>query len=155
MKKRFIVCILSLSLFVVSGCAKKDSTLPPTAETNVETGESEITPSVFFTQGAQTNDEEIPWNYKIDPEQNKINIEWLEWIEVEVGDSIELHQKFIVHTAGLLTFSQSDSEIEFSYLDEEDVEVSKTFEILSDSIVQDEENRRYEWLRPFDNSKEL
>lgn len=149
MKNKFVFCILTVSLFMVSGCAKKDSTLAPDAETTVKIDESEIKPSIFFTQGAQTNDEEIPWNYKIDPEQNKIDVEWLEWIEVEVGDSIELHQNFIVHTTELLTFSQSDSEIEFSYLDEEDVEVNKTFEILSDSIVQYEENQRYEWLRPF------
>lgn len=144
MKNKFILCILSVSLFMVSGCDKKDSTLPPKAETNVETEETE--PLIYFTQGAQTNDEEIPWTYNIDPAEDTIDVEWVEWIKSETDFGLEVEQTFRVRTMDLLTFNQSDEVTEFSYLDEEDTEVKKEFEVLSNAIVQDENNKRYEWL---------
>lgn len=149
MRNKLIVGIIILTLFWTSGCAKRDNTLAPTEEENIETQEIETEPSIYFTQGAQTNDETIPWNYKIDPEQNMIDIEWMEWIETETDFGLEAEQTFRIHTTDLLTFNQSDSSIVFSYLDEEGTEVEKNFEILSDTIVKDENNKRYEWLRPF------
>lgn len=146
MKNKVITCIVVVSLSVLSGCAKKDNTLPPIPTVNVEMQENEDAPILYFTQGVQSNDEELPWNYTINPGEKTIEVEWVEWIETETDAGLVAEQTFRVHTTDLFDFEQSDSIITFSYLDEEAIETDKKFDILSDSIVKDENNTRYEWL---------
>lgn len=145
MKNKIYAYLLIVSLFMVSGCAKRDSTLPPAEESAVEAEDQESESLIYITQGAQTNDEEIPVSYTLDPEKKTIVVDHVEWIETETDMGLVAEQTFNVHTTDLLTFSQSDSLIAFSYLDEDDREIEKQFEILSDSIVKDENEKRYEW----------
>lgn len=145
MKNQFFTILLTVSLFAVSGCAKKDSSLPPTDESTVERDEKESNPLIYITQGSQSNDEEIPVSYTIDSVEKSIIVNHVEWIETETDMGLVAEQTFNVHTTDLLTFNQSDSLIEFGYKDEDNTEVDKQFEILSESVVKDENNKRYQW----------
>ena len=147
MKNTFYAYLLIVSLFMVSGCAKKDNTLPPADESTVETEKGEEEPLIYITQGAQSNDEEIPISYTIDPTERSLIVDHVEWIETETDMGLVAEKTFNIHTTDLLTFSETDSLIAFSYLDENDTEIEKQFEILSESIVKDENEKRYEWHR--------
>lgn len=144
MRNKFVITLVVLS-FLVSGCAKKDESLSAPSGSKIETPATGAKTPIYLRQGAQTNNEKIPWIYIIDPDKKTIEMEWVEWIEIEKDGWIEAEQTSRVHATDLLTFNQSDEAVVFSYLDEDGIEVEKTFEILSDSVVKDEQNQRYEW----------
>lgn len=126
MKKRFIWTLLILSFFI-SACAKKEGPTPSVAGPEIEG-------PIFFNKGAQSHDDTIPESYSIYPESMKVEIVW-GGFEKEDWEP---------ETYELVFFDESDSHVEFTYLKENDKEINKRFEFLSESIAKDESNKRYE-----------
>ena len=145
MKSKMLILLIVAIVFGLSACAKRDHSLRPAEESTVKIAKDQEEPILYLTQGAQTNDEKIPVSYTIDQAEKEILVNHVEWVETETDLGFETVQTFREHTTDLLTFNQSDSAIEFSYVDEEGTEIEKRFEILSESIVKDENEKRYEW----------
>lgn len=138
MKKKSGFFTMIMTLFLITACAKVEEAADPSGEVEdkeemVEESVEEEIPITFY-RGAQFYDEEKPEIYQIYPEQAKVDIRW--------GRNSE--EAWEPDRYELVSFNESDSFIEFTYLDEEEKEVNKKFEILSDSIVEDEDNNRYE-----------
>lgn len=110
----------------MSACAKKEEAPP--------VGGPEIEGPIFFQKGAQSHDDTIPESYSIYSESKKVEIVWGGFEE----------EDWEPETYELVFFNKSDSHVEFTYLNEEDEEINKRFEFLSDSIAKDENNKRYE-----------
>lgn len=127
MKRKFMISMLIFSLFFISACAKKE------AEQSAVSG-LEIEGPIFFQKGNQSTDDTIPESYDIYPKSKKVEIVWGGFEEEDWEP--EIYE--------LLSFSESDSHVEFTYLNEEDEEIKKRFEFLSESIAKDENNQRYE-----------
>lgn len=138
MKKILKRLALIISILLITACAKVEEPDDSVegqddVEEVIEETDSEEIPITFY-RGAQFYDEEKPEMYRIYPEGDKLEIVW--------GRDSE--EAWNPDRYELISFSESDSYIEITYLDEEEKEVTKKFKILSDSIVEDEDNNRYE-----------
>lgn len=89
--------------------------------------------SVFITQEGGEIDSSVPRSYGIFPEANQVSVYW--------GDVSKSYD------TDLLTFTFNDESIEMSYQDKEKESHTKTFTILSDSVVQDETGKEYQWFK--------
>lgn len=127
MRKKLRILILTFSLFFISACAKKETEHPPVSGLEIEG-------PIFFEKGGQSSDETLPESYSIYPENNEVEIVWGGFEE----------EDWEPETYKLISFSESDSHVEFTYLNEDDEEINKRFEFLSESIAKDENNRRFE-----------
>lgn len=140
MKNKLVLFVLTVSFFA-SACAKREIQETPATETtsdeNNQAVYTETERRITFIQGFQGDYEDLPWSYTIDPGKNQV-----EMIDHEEGITYGFDGE--VYQTELLSFSESDAEVKFSYLDAEGEVIEKTFEILSDRIVKDENNRRYE-----------
>lgn len=111
----------------MSACAKKE-------EQTLSVAGPEIEGPIFFNKGAQSQDDTIPESYSIYSDSEKVEIVW-GGFEKEDWEP---------ETYELVFFNESDSHVEFTYLNEDEEEINKRFEFLSDSIAKDENNKRYE-----------
>ncbi len=92
----------------------------------------ETSKQLFIYQEGADFDTSIPLGYQLYPTTDQIIIIWNE------GEKS--------HSTDLLVFEEDDNTIEFRYLNEADENVTKTFKILSDSLIVDEVNREYQWF---------
>lgn len=136
MRKRWQSLIALFSIFLLAGCAKRIAQDELVNEVEIGTEiESSTERPRFIYAGVQGSDETGFLSYNLYPTKNEIDIEL-------VGDT---EADWRTYTAELVSFSESDDGLEFTYLNEEGKAVEKSFKILSQSIVIDEENNRYEW----------
>lgn len=86
-------------------------------------------------------DEKLPHYYTIDIEEKTVQTEFLR----------ESEEESFSHEAELLDYSQIEGTFTFTYVEHFDEEVTKTFEILSESIAKDTDNNlRYTWGQNFE-----
>lgn len=114
-KNKSIFIIAIITLFILSGCSKK-----------------EMEPNLFIYQNGGEVDSSVPLAYGVFPESDQVRVVWK-----ENSDSYDTN---------LLTFKLNDAFIEMSYQDKEKKKHTQTFEILSNSVVQDEAGREYQWF---------
>lgn len=138
MKKRLKGLSLLFILLLITACAKVEEPDELAEEEDkeeevLEEADNEEIPITFY-RGAQSSDETEPEMYRIYPDGDKLEIVW-------GRDSKEAWDP---DRYKLIFFNETDSYIEFTYLDGEEKEVNKKFKFLSDSIVEDEYNNRYE-----------
>lgn len=136
MRNKWRVLLVLFSLSLLTGCAKrvaKDESL----DAGKEVVQEEISSDKprFIYSGVQGSDETGIVSYYLLPKENEVEVEY-------VGDAEE---DWWTYTAELVSFTDLTDGVEFVYIDEEGEEVRKKFEILSESIVIDEEMNRYEW----------
>lgn len=86
--------------------------------------------NIFIYQEGADYDTTVPLAYSLYPKSKQISIIWNE------GDQS--------YSTALVTFEETDTQIEFVYRGKNKVDVKKTFDRLSDTVVQDEENREYQ-----------
>lgn len=87
---------------------------------------------LFIYQEGADFDTSIPLGYQLYPTTDQIIIIWNE------GEKS--------YSTDLLVFEEDETTIEFRYLNEADENITKTFEILPDSVIVDEANKEYQWL---------
>lgn len=90
-------------------------------------------PNLFIYQNGEEVDTSVPLAYGVFPESNHLRVVWK-----EESDS---------YYTDLLTFKSDAESIEISYQDTQKKEHTQIFKIVSDSIVQDEVGREYQWFR--------
>lgn len=136
MKNKKMYFLLLIGVLFISGCAKRITQNEPEEVIKVENeARSNTERPRFIHAGIQGSDENGIYSYYIIPEENEVEIEL-------VGDTEE---DWRIYSSELISFSESDEGLEFTYLNEEGEEIEKNFDILSESIVIDEEKNRYEW----------
>lgn len=99
--------------------------------------QKEQNPNLFIYQEGEEIDSSAPLAYGIFPEGNQLRVVW-----GNVSKSYD---------TDLLTFTFSDESIEMSYQDKEKETHTQTFTILSDSVVQDETGKNYQWFKDQEN----
>lgn len=92
----------------------------------------EVSKQLFIYQEGANFDTSIPLGYQLYPTTDQVNVIWNE------GEKS--------HTTKLLTFEEDDTTVEFRYSNKMDQDITKTFEILSDSVILDETGREYQWF---------
>lgn len=138
MKMKWRLFTSLVSLFLLAGCANRMVQDESESDAGVElaTDEEILTDRPrFIYAGEQGSDETGVLSYYLLPDKNQVEVEY-------VGDTEE---DWWTYPAKLVFFTDLDEGVEFVYIDEEGEEVAKKFEILSESIVIDEEKNRYEW----------
>ncbi len=86
--------------------------------------------NIFIYQEGADYDTTVPLAYSLYPKSKQVTIIWNE------GDRSYL--------TDLVTFEETDTQIEFVYRGKDKVDVKKTFDRLSDTVVQDEKNIEYQ-----------
>lgn len=136
MQKKGRMLLVFFSLFLLTGCAKRMAQDDSADEVDVAVQEetSDKKPR-FIYSGTQGSDETGVISYYLLPKKNQVEVEY-------VGDTEE---DWWTYTTELVSFTDLANGVKFVYIDEDGQEVTKSFEILSESIVIDEEKNRYEW----------
>lgn len=88
--------------------------------------------NIFIYQNGEKVDASVPLAYAVFPESNQLKVVW--------------NEDFSSYDTKLLTFKSDDEFIEISYQNKEQKKQTQIFEILSDSLLQDEVGREYQWF---------
>ena len=88
--------------------------------------------NIFIYQNGEKVDTSVPLAYAVFPESNQLKVVW--------------NEDFSSYDTKLLTFKSDDEFIEISYQNKEQKKQTQIFEILSDSLLQDEVGREYQWF---------
>lgn len=118
-KSKFSLLFMMLSLLFIAGCVSEDAS-------------KDASKQLFIYQEGADFDTSIPMGYQLYPTTDQVIIIWNEGAKS--------------HSTDLLVFEEDDTTIQFRYSNKAGENVTKNFEILSDSVVVDEIDREYQWF---------